>query len=151
MEKQREIFAQIKAWLEHQDYQADLVEQEDTPMLRALLPVLEEGKGLVLVEIFMTEYNQAADLVHIFATMTPPLGQQADSIQQAANGWNLEALAGCYGVCEKTEQLYYRHTVAIDPEAEAEDAAQDAFRGLCITLDEIARRLPEAIMLADLS
>ena len=97
----------------------------------------------------MTEYNQTADLVQLFATMTPPLEGDMGPLQRAANSWNLVALAGCYGICEETSQLFYRHTVAVETDDAVETVARDAFRGLCVAMDEMARRLPEAILLSD--
>ncbi|MBM6976410.1 hypothetical protein [Intestinimonas butyriciproducens] len=72
MKKERAVLTTVKEWLKNQNYQAQLVKQGDVLMLRGLLPVLKDERGLVLVELFMTEYNQTADLVHLFATMTPP-------------------------------------------------------------------------------
>lgn len=149
MKKERAVLTTVKAWLNNQNYQAQLVKQGDVLMLRTLLPVLKNEKGLVLVELFMTEYNQTADLVHLFATMTPPLERDMEPLQRAANAWNLVALAGCYGICEETSQLFYRHTVAVETDDKVETVARDAFRGLCVAMDEMARRLSEAILLSD--
>lgn len=72
MKKERAVLTTVKEWLKNQNYQAQLVKQGDVLMLRGLLPVLKDERCLVLVELFMTEYDQTANLVHLFATMTPP-------------------------------------------------------------------------------
>ena len=149
MKKEGAVLTTVKEWLKNQNYQAQLVKQGDVLMLRGLLPVLKDERGLVLVELFMTEYNQTADLVHLFTTMTPPPEGDMGPLQRAANSWNLVALAGCYGICEETSQLFYRHTVAVETDDAVETVARDAFRGLCVAMDEMARRLPEAILLSD--
>ncbi len=149
MEKHTAVLESIQAWLKEEGFEPDIVEQDGLPMLRVLLPVLEDGRGLVLVEIFITEYSDVTNLAHIFSTMTPGSGAGLDELSRVINHWNLTSLVGGYGIYEEHGLLFHRHTVAVSPTDEAEDVKEDILRGLFASLDEMGRRLPEVIVISN--
>lgn len=139
----------LKEWLEEEEFEPTFVDTNGIRMLRVMVPLLEDGRGLVLMEICTLDYSDDTSLIQIYSTMTPEAGPGIDGLRKAVNGWNLNTLAGAYGIYEKLGQLFHRHIVAVPADAEPVEEAEAALRGICMCMDEMVRRFPEALSLND--
>lgn len=148
-EDQNIVLSLIQEQLEKENFSTELKQSEQGPVLRTVIPLLEEDEqGQVLVEICALTYNDQIDLIQIFSTMLLEPGPGLDALRAQLNDWNLVAIAGAYGIYEKMGQLYHKYNVAIDNTWNLEGKADQAFLGLCVALDEMCGRIGEAIALS---
>ena len=147
-EDQNIVLSLIQEQLEKEDFSTELTQSQQGPVLRTVIPLLEEEQGQVLVEICALTYNDQIDLVQIFSTMLLEPGPGLETLRGQLNSWNLVAIAGAYGIYDQMGQLYHKYNVAIDSTLDLESKAGQAFLGLCAALDEMCGRIKEAITLS---
>ena len=148
MNKYPKIFTPLKEWFRLQGAQCALLESNGAPMLRAVLPLFEDGTGLVIMEIFTFDYGNGTQLLNFYTTMTTSdEGPGIDKVRQVTDRWTLTAFAGGYGVYDQLGELFHRHTLAIATDLPQSVQDKMVMEALYVTVDEITRRLPEAIEL----
>ena len=145
MEAYPQVLDALKAWFDARGDENARTEVDGVPMLRAMVPLLGGGRGLVLMEIFVIPYGEGTELLQFYTTVTKEDGPGMDDLRRAANAWNLSALAGGYGIYEPAGQLFHRHTVALATDLPQQAREETALEARYVTVDEITRRLPEAI------
>lgn len=145
MESYPQVFKPLKEFFEERGNDCVLTTVDDTPMLRAVVPLLEDGRGLVIMEIFSIDYCEGTELLNLYTTMTKDNGPGMENLRKAANDWNLDSMAGGYGVYGQPGELFHRHTLALATELPQAVKDQMALEALYITMDEVTRRLPDAI------
>ncbi len=148
MEAYPKVLKPLKDWFDERGDENVVTVVDGTHMLRAVVPLLEDGRGLVIMEIFSIEYGEGTELLQFYTTMSKEDGPGMEDLRQAANQWNLSSLAGGYGLYEvqgQTPQLFHRHTLALATELPQEVQDEMAMEALYVTMDEITRRLPDAI------
>lgn len=147
-EDQNIVLSLLQEQLKQEDFSTELTDSQQGPVLRTVIPLLENEQGQVLVEICALTYNDQIDLIQIFSTMLLEPGPGLDALRAQLNDWNLVAIAGAYGIYEKMGQLYHKYNVTIDTTLDLESKAAQAFLGLCVALDEMCGRIGEAISLS---
>ena len=94
MESYPQVFKPLKEFFEERGNDCVLTTVDDTPMLRAVVPLLEDGRGLVIMEIFSIDYCEGTELLNLYTTMTKDNGPGMENLRKAANDWNLDSMAG---------------------------------------------------------
>lgn len=148
-ERQKEIMTMLREWLEEYLGETTLEEGEEISFLRIVPPLFENGEGRVYMEICLIDYSEEVMIAQVYSTMLPKPGPGMDALREKLGQWNLESLAGSYGIYEKLGQLYHKQMVALINEAAADDQTETLFTGICMAMDEMARRLPEAVEIAN--
>lgn len=147
-EDQNIVLSLIQEQLEKEDFSTERKESEQGPVLRTVIPLLEEEQGPVLVEICVLNYNDQSDIIQIFSTMLLEPGPGLEKLRAQLNSWNLVTIVGAYGIYDKMGQLYHKYNVAIDSQLDLESKADQGFLGLCMSLDEMCGRMKEAMMIS---
>ncbi len=62
---------------------------------------------------------------------------------------NFNSLTGAYGIYEKEGQLYHKQNIAVVNNVAIDDKVDFIFSGICIAMDEMARRFADAVAVVD--
>ena len=81
--------------------------------LRILLPAAE-GKGALLMDVMVTEFEEEKDLVHFYTTILPNIGPGYEAIKEVIQDWNLLCPLGAFGVYRQEMAFYHKYALAID-------------------------------------
>ncbi len=126
-----------------------ITENEELPILRVILPLFEDNRGTILMDICIFDYPEKIRLVQIYSTLLTDLGEKRHALQSVLNGWNTVAAAGAYGIYEDEDQLFHKYNVISDTEEDVEDVADRTLIAALVASEEISIRLPEAYALVD--
>ncbi len=138
---------QLKTNVEEYFGAAQLAEQSDITFLRFTPTLFTDGTGLVYMEICLIEYSEEITIAQVYSTLLEKPEAELAKLEEHLEEWNFNALAGSYGIYRKQGQLYHKQNVALLNDAMVGDQAEFLFAGVCAAMDEMARRLPEAIAL----
>jgi len=148
-EKRIAIFQALKQGLtEEMGYQVAIETVNGREMLRFTAPMFEDNTGYVLFELCQMNYDENFELFQIFSTMIMSVGPGMDKLRAALNDWNLTALLGAYGIYEELGQLYHKYNVVIGLDDTPDSIVGQLLSALYIAMDEIERRLADAIALS---
>ena len=146
-DRQKEVLTLLQQYLEEHFGKTEQVEQEDMTFLRLTPALFTDGTGLVYMEICLLDYSEEIMVAQVYSTLLPNPGSGLALLRKQLGEWNLHSLVGSYGIYEQQGQLYHKHNIALINDAAADDQADFLFAGICAAMDEMARRLPEAINL----
>jgi len=146
--RQAEIMALLRQSLEDHFGETELADQEDATFLRLTPALFTDGTGLVYMEICLLDYTEEVMVAQVYSTMRPKPGLALAALREKLGEWNLKSLAGAYGIYEAQGQLYHKQSIALINDAAVDDQVDFLFAGICAVMDEMARRLPEAIALS---
>ena len=146
---QAHVIALLQAYAEEHLGETELAEQEDTVFLRLAPALFTDGTGQVLMEVCLVDYGEEITVAQIYTTVLPQLGSGAEALRACLPEWNFTSMAGSYGIYEKEGHLYHKQNIALINDAAADDQADFLFTGLCLAMDEMARRYPEAVAMTD--
>jgi len=144
-ERQSEILNLLQKWIEEEFCQVNRVEINGVVYLQFTPSVFLNETGLVFMEICLFRHSDELDVAQIYSTIIPKPRPHMDALREKLNQWNLESLAGAYGIYEKLDQLYHKHNLALVNDGMPNDQADFIFYNVCLTLEEIARHLEEAL------
>lgn len=145
---QQEVMGLLRGWLEAHIGPAEWVEQGDMTFLRLRPALFTDGSGQVLMEICLYDYGTDITVAQVYSTLLPTPGSGLDELRRHLPDWNFRSIAGSYGIYEKLGQLYHKQNIALIPQAMADDQADVLFTGICLAMDEMARRIGEAEQLS---
>ena len=147
--RQREFALRLQASFQEHGYERCQIEdQGDLATLQVLLPLYEEGRGLVIMDLCLVDYDEDFELVQIYSTMTPEPGPGLPALRQTLGEWNMVALAGAYGIYEELGQLYHKYNVVVRAQEDLDDVVADVLAGVFMATEEMSRRLVEAVRLS---
>lgn len=147
-QRQREFINLLREWVVEHWKDAEIVEQEDLLSLRLMPALYTNGAGMVLMEICLLEYSEEISVAQIYSTMIPQPEPGLAALRETLGEWNFASIAGAYGIYEKEGQLYHKHMVSVLNEVSVDDLVDFVFTGLCMAMDEMARRLPDALAIS---
>ena len=81
--------------------------------LRILLPAAE-GKGALLMDVMVTEFEEKKDLLHFYTTILPNIGPGYEALKEVIQDWNLLCPLGTFGVYRQEMSFYHKYALAID-------------------------------------
>ena len=85
MEAYPQVLDALKAWFDARGDENARTEVDGVPMLRAMVPLLGGGRGLVLMEIFVIPYGEGTELLQFYTTVTKEDGPGMDDLRRAAS------------------------------------------------------------------
>lgn len=144
----RKILTTLQSLLQPQLGEGDLAEQNGTLFLRLFPALLEDGTGHVYMEICLAPYSDELTVAQIYSTLIPKSGPHTDQLAAHFADWNLHSLAGAYGLYGDDQQLYHKQNVALINGESEESHIKTLLASVSLAMDEMARRLPEAIQIA---
>ena len=144
-QRQRDFITLLHEWAVEHWEDAEIVERGDILTLRMMPQLYTDGTGTVLMEVCLLEYSEEVSVAQIYTTMIPEPESGLAALREKLPEWNFSSLAGAYGIYEKQGQLYHKQNVAMLNEITVDDQVDIVFTGLCTAMDEMARRLPEAL------
>jgi len=147
-ERKQEILSMLQKWIQEHLGETELAEQEDITFLRLTPALFTDGTGQVYMEICLLDYSQEVMVAQVYSTMLLKPGPGIAALREKLGEWNLKSLAGAYGIYEAQGQLYHKQSIALINDAAVDDQVDFLFAGICAVMDEMARRLPEAIALS---
>lgn len=128
--------------------ETELTEEENILFLRLFPALLANGNGHVYMEICIIDYSDELSVAQVYSTMIPKPGPHSDDLNGYLADWNLHSAAGAYGLYGDQKQLYHKLNIALVNSESVESRANALFAGICLAMDEMARRLPEAFQIA---
>ncbi len=143
-EWQNDIMSLLREWLEDSFGEVLLLERDDITFLRFVPALFEDGSAEVMVEVCLYDYGEEMTVAQIYSTMLIDVAEKAEALSERIPEWNFYSLVGAYGIYEKLGHLYHKHSVALVNEAPADDQTEMIFAGVCLAMDEMARRIYEA-------
>ena len=147
-ERKNAILNMLRKWIEEYICKTETVEQGGVTFLQMSPALYEDNLGHVLMEVCLLEYSDATMIGQIYSTLLPQLGAGEETLRRKVGEWNLVSLAGAYGIYEKQGHLYHKHNVALINDAAVDDQVDFLFNGLCLALDEMGRRLSDAVSIS---
>ena len=144
-----ELLQPLKEWMERRGDSCEYDMSQKTPMLHGEISLPDAGADrMVLMEVFPVPYGDDTVLLQYFTTMTTPVeGPGMNAVRKAADEWNMSAGIGAYCIYGEPPYLYHRHTLALDTSLVDTVGDQLAMEAAYTIVDEVTRRLPEAIEL----
>ncbi|MCC8121758.1 MAG: hypothetical protein LIO42_07240, partial [Oscillospiraceae bacterium] len=97
------------------------------------------------MEICLLDYSDEVTIAQVYTTLLMEPGPGLAAVRERLEEWNLHSYAGAYGIYEKQGQLYHKQNISVLNDLAVEDRADLLFAGICVAMDEMARRLPEAL------
>lgn len=147
-QRQRDFISLLQEWVGRHWEDTEIVERGNILALRTMPSLYADGTGAVLTEVCLLEYSEEISVAQIYTTMIPTQGPGLAGLREKLPEWNFASLAGAYGIYEKQGQLYHKQNVAVLNEITVDDQVDTVFTGLCMAMDEMARRLPEALAIS---
>ncbi len=144
-EQQKELMTLLQEYLEDYLGETELAEVEDMTFLRVAPALFEDELGQVLMEICLIDYSEDVTVAQIYTTILSEIESGTEELRECLPEWNFNSIAGSYGIYEKLGHLYHKQNIALNNDAAADDQAEFLFTGLCMAMDEMARRYPEII------
>ena len=144
-DSQREFITLLHKWAAEQWKEAEVVEEGDLLILRMLPRLHDDGTGAVLMEVCLLEYSEEISVAQIYTTIIPEPKPGLTALREKLPRWNFASLAGAYGIYEEQGQLYHKQNVAVLRELGVDDQVEAVLTGIFAAMDEMARRLPEAL------
>lgn len=148
--KLKETLDLLRDWLESEFDHVELVEQKELRFLRFFPALYVDGSGQVIMEVCLYDHGPEGEftVAQVYTTVFLGIEANEDALRERIPQWNFTSMAGSYGIYETQEhqkQLYHKHNVALVTDADVEDQVDFLFTGICLALDEIASRFPEAV------
>lgn len=147
-QRTRDIIALLRRWITDRGQETELQEGGDILTLRIASPLFTDGTGKVRIEICHVEHTEEMSVAQIYSTLIFQPEPGLAALRAKLPEWNFSSLAGAYGIYERLGQLYHRHNVAVNNTRPLEEQADCVFTGLCLAMNEMARRLPEALKIS---
>ena len=148
-QQQRKFIDLLYQWAANHWEDAEIVERSGILTLRMIPSLYTDIEALVLMEICLLEYSEDISVVQIYTTIFPEPKPGLEDLRAKLPEWNFNSLVGAYGIYEEQGQLYHKHNVAVITGDDPDEQVNDVLPAICMALDEMARRLPEAIMLSE--
>lgn len=147
-QQQCEFITLLHQWAVNHWKEAEIVERGDLLTLRMMPSLYTDGTAPVLMEICLLEYSDDISVVQIYTTIFPKPEPGLAELRAKLPEWNFTSLAGAYGIYEQQGQLYHKQNVAVITGAGADEQIDTVLPAICMAMDEMARRLPEALELS---
>lgn len=148
-EQQQEILNRLREYIEEYFGKSQLMEQADITFLRFTPTLYTDNTGMVLMEVCLIGYSEEITIAQVYTTMLARPEAALEKLRPQLEEWNFRSLTGSYGIYEKQGQLYHKQNIALPTGAMVGDQVEFLFTGICAAMEEMARRLPEAIALTD--
>lgn len=142
-----EVLTILQDTLEDQLGETELTEVQGTLFLRLFPALFPDDSGHVYIEICLIPYSDELTVAQIYSTLMPKPGPHTDQLPAHFEDWNLHSAVGAYGLYGENRQLYHKHNIALHSEDVPELQAGIVLAGLQLAMDEMARRLPEAVQI----
>ncbi len=146
-EQQQEIMTRLKEYVEEYFGEAQLAEESDITFLRFTPALFTDNTGLVYMEVCLIGYSEEITIAQVYSTLLAGPEEALAQLRPHLEEWNFRSLTGSYGIYEGQGQLYHKQNIALLNDIAVDDQADFLFAGICAAMDEMARRLPEAVAL----
>lgn len=143
----REILTAIQSLLEPEPGNCTLTAENNMLFLRLFPALFPNNSSHVYMEICLVPYSDELTIAQIYTTLMPKAGPHTNQLPAHFADWNLHSFAGAYGLYGKDKQLYHKHNVVLFTEESAEDQVKAILSSVSLVMDELARRLPEAVQI----
>lgn len=147
-EQQQEIMTRLRKYIEEYFGETELTEESDITFLRFAPALFTDNTGLVYMEVCLISYSEEITIAQVYSTLLAGPEEAMAKLRPHLDEWSFRSLTGSYGIYEKQGQLYHKQNIALPTAATADDQVEFLFTGICAAMEEMARRLPEAIALA---
>ncbi|MCC8157048.1 MAG: hypothetical protein LUC21_07765 [Oscillospiraceae bacterium] len=144
-EQQKETMNLLREALEECFGTVEAAEQSEITFLRLMPALFEDETGQVYMEICFLDYSEEVTIAQVYTTLLMEPGPGLAAIREKLGEWNLHSFSGAYGIYEEQGQLYHKQNISFINEAAVDDQVDLLFAGICVALDEMTRRLPEAV------
>lgn len=122
----------------------------DRPGMRTLIPLREDGTGLVRVELHYVPCGELFDILQLYTTVIEDLDEPGmRELRKAVEVWNFSVFLGSMAVREDERQLFHRYCLALSGKLSAEECAVVGESVLTSVLRSISPFYEDALDLAN--
>lgn len=144
---QNEIISLLKEWFEDSFGETVRFEHDGITFLRFAPALFTDGSAEVVVEVCLSGYGEELTVAQVYTTMLTDTSKGLEALRTQIPEWNFYSFTGSYGIYEKMGHLYHKHNIALINDSHVDDQAEMVFAGVCLAMDEMARRINDAAAL----
>lgn len=151
MDRSAQTIHLLESSLREQGFQTAFDESiPERPGMRTLIPLREDGTGLVRVELHYVPCGELFDILQLYTTVIEDMEEHGvRELRKAVEVWNFSVFLGSLSVREDRRELFHRYCLALSGKLSAEECAVVGESVLTSVLRSISPFYEDAMDLAN--